>query len=926
MKNRSLSRITVIPGIILVLSVLLVPALSFAQPANDNCIGAVVLPTGTTCVNTVGTLLLALPSVPAPPIGTCLGTPDDDVWYSFVAQTAYPTITLSGIGSNLNTAGPRVQLLSRTGPCLGFASVACGTTSINTSVTPGGAGLVVGDTYYIRVYSNAAGAPGGTAAQAGFSICVTDRVAARIEYSKSYINVTKGFTGGTIDPGDTLEMRATIVIFTRTADSIAFYDTLFNTRGLRLVPGSISLRTNEGKIYKSFTDAFDADAGWTYQSGLDTVIRINLGFGPTASQYVRGKLRNNSRPRVFASPCLVMATYRVVVYAPYNTLIGYSSGAYSYRDTATGVMYRPGFRGDSIMVYQSPGLCPNAVSVSNAIGVESNGTFGTPSGVNFLRNRGTSAFTGYTYNPFVPGGGPQDYYYGTPNNTSARYTLLNNWFKADPSSPSYRVFALWDIIGDHTGATNPGRGNPPCDTTQAVSASNPCGYMLVINSAYRTDTAFQYTVSSLCPNTYYEISAWLRNVCYKCAADSTGTGASSAGYIPFAPGDSSGVQPNLAFEVNGIDYYTTGNLRYIGTTPSGSDTSNRWVKRGFTYKTGPSQTSFTLTLRNNAPGGGGNDWAIDDISVATCLPNMRYSPSTAPTICQDNSITINDTVRSYFDNYNNYKWQRSTDGGLNWTDETADTGPVALTPYGTEWEYIATYTIPASQTTLANNGDQYRLVAATTIPNLANTNCQVTDGVSTITLSVIDCGIPLSTDLLSFNGKLLNNFSNLSWTTSKEDEPLTFEIDRSNDGTTFTKIGMVKSHKNYTSETNQYSFIDSVAVSGKASYRLVLVNNTNKKKYSRTIQLKNEQAQFQLLNVVNPFSNELTFDVQIDRNANIDVFLLDIYGKLLKKTNKTVYAGVNSLSLGTTTSLSSGLYVLQVKYKENIISKKIVKK
>ena len=164
------------------------------------------------------------------------------------------------------------------------------------------------------------------------------------------------------------------------------------------------------------------------------------------------------------------------------------------------------------------------------------------------------------------------------------------------SSPSYRVFTLWDIIGDHTGAANTSQGNPPCDTTKPVSPTNPCGYMLIINSAYKTDTAFQYTVSNLCPNTNYEISAWMRNICYKCGCDSNGVGASGAGYIPLATGDSSGVQPNLAFQVNGVDYYTTGNIRYTGTTPTGSDATNSWIKKGFTYLTGINQTSFTLNL------------------------------------------------------------------------------------------------------------------------------------------------------------------------------------------------------------------------------------------------------------------------------------------------------------------------------------------
>jgi hypothetical protein len=150
---------------------------------------------------------------------------------------------------------------------------------------------------------------------------------------------------------------------------------------------------------------------------------------------------------------------------------------------------------------------------------------------------------------------------------------------------------------------------------------------------------FKQTISSLCPNTYYEISCWMRNICSKCGCDSNGTGASGgAGYIPTAAGDSSGVYPNLTFEVDGIDYYSTGNIIYTG----------QWVKKGFTILTGPAQSSFTLKFFNNAPGGGGNDWALDDITVATCLPNMKYSPSITPTVCDSNVLTLRDTVRSYF--------------------------------------------------------------------------------------------------------------------------------------------------------------------------------------------------------------------------------------------------------------------------------------
>jgi trimeric autotransporter adhesin len=839
---------------------------------------------------------------------------------------------------------PRLQLFN-TASCtvatLNANSLACAsgsattTLSLNTASTPGGAGLTVGTTYLIRVFTGSGTAPSGTSSTWNFNICVTDLIAARIEISKSYINVSKRSTGGTVVPGDTLEMRATFVIFDKAADSLAYYDTLFSTRGLRLVPSSIQLRTNEGITYKSFTDApGDADAGWYSQTGADTLIRINFGSG--ASQSARGKLFNTSRPSVFNSTCIIMATYRVVVYAPYNTKINFRNGGVSYRDVTTGVNNKKTFVKDSLVVYQSPGLCPNAISANNAIGVEFNGTFGTASGpAPLVRNRGTTAYTPtYIYKPFAAGTGPQDYYYAIANNTSAQFTTATTWPKpqGDPDGAgpllTYRVFTVWDISGDHTGATDPLKGNPPCDTTRPVSASNPCGYMLVINSAYKTDTAFNYIVTNLCPNTYYEISAWLKNVCYKCSCDSLGNGSTTGSYQPATPGDSSGVKPNLAFDVNGKDYYTTGNLSYIGTTPQGSDSSNRWVKKGFTYLTGASETSFNLTIRNNAPGGGGNDWALDDISVATCLPNMKYSPSLDPNVCRMNPLTIYDTVRSYFDNYVYYKWQRSTDNGTNWTDVTAALGPATPTWNGTAWEFVTAYTIPPADTDTTNNGDRYRVIVATTSPNLSNTNCQFTDGISIINLSVTNCGRPLKTDLLSFNGKLVIDKSTLTWTTSKEDGPVKYTIERSNDSNNnFLPAGLVSSHNNYTATVNSYSFIDPVKVMGKVFYRLILTDQSGIKKYSRIIELSGKSGGgFTLSKVINPFNQSVEFDVASPEEVKIDVELIDLLGHIVRKRSYSVHTGANALSLPDTGNLPDGIYIFRVKNNEMVINRKVLKK
>lgn len=881
-------------------------------PLNDDCANAITLYSNTSCSNTSATLASATPSTGIP-LGCAAAGTYYDVWFSFVAASAVnETITLSSLAG---ISSQTIQLYS--GTCGSLISISCSSTS-----TLSVAGLSVGATYYVRVSNyNAAATSTGN-----FNICITHPAPTipSYDYGKSYVNITKNSGGGTVDPGDTLEIRATLVIKSSSLDSLAFLDTLHLGGGVRLVPGSVALRTNEGKLYKSFTDAVPDDEGYYYTSGTDTVIRINFGTGATATG--RGGLSNTSKPSVFGSTCIIMATYRVVVYAGYGSTLNLGGGKITSRNTSSGVLSDLSFSSRNAVVYSSPGLCPNAVSASNAIGGDNNGSFGS----GLAQNRGaSSSVTGYTFATFTTGA-PGDYYYGIANNTSAggtSFTTTTTWAKADNSSPTHRVFNLWDITGDHTGATNTAKGNLPCDPSQPISASNPCGYMLVVNSAYKTDTAFQYSVSNLCPNSYYEISAWLKNICYKCGCDSNGVAATAAGYIPSGPNDSSGVQPNLTFDINGVDYYTTGNIQYGGlypSTQSGSDSNNIWVKRGFTYLTGPSQTSFTLTIRNNAPGGGGNDWAMDDIALATCLPNMQYSPTLNPYTCSGNDYVIRDTVRSYFSNYANYKWQRSTDGGLTWADVPSASGSATPAWNGSAYEFITSYTIPPTSTNASDSGNKYRVIVATTSGNLANSDCQVTDGVSQITLSVgTNCVALNSSSILSFNAKALNGQGNLFWTTNKENELLQFEIEKSIDGANFIKIGTVQGLKS-ANQTNYYRFTDS-ALSAKTFYRISLINAEGRKTYSRIIQLQTSN-EFMVSNITSYFQSGISLDVSVNTNSKVELALLNSSGHVIKTMAVKAYSGTNNFVVPDLDLLTPGVYILQVRNNEKTVTVKTMKK
>lgn len=886
--------------LLLTTTLLLAYGISFSQPVNDNCANAVLLTPASSCVNVAGTVQNATNS--GVPVAPCAGIADDDVWYRFVTTSTDHTITLSSIGTNLNTSGPRMQLLA--GTCAGFTSVACGTTSIAATT------LARNTTYYIRVYSN-----GGTVltSNAGFNICITTPAipAPQIDFGKSYINTSRT-SGGTVGVGNELEIRASVVVKAGSFDSCRFTDNI--PAGTAYVPGTLRILTNEGKTYKQFTDArFDAanDEGWI--SG--TTVTINMGYMQTdqpATVYRKGRIRNNNghKPSYYTTTCIMVASYHVTVTAALNSVINLGGGTITYT-TAPPVESAFTFPARMVSIYSNYGICSNSVGV-NSLGTEFNGTFGSGN----TRNRGTSANVpaGYTYATFTCGS-PQDYFYGVANNTSGGiYSTVNTWPKPDAScsaSPTtHRVFTYWDIIGDHTGAASPTAGNPAADTTGGKTG----GYMLIINAAYRIDSAFQHTITGLCSNTYYEISCWMRNICSKCGCDSNGTGAVGTGYIPTGAADSSGVKPSLAMALDGVDYYTTGDLNYNG----------QWVKKGFTFLTGPSQTSFTMRFYNNSPGGGGNDWALDDITVATCSPNMKYSPSINPTVCDSNTLKLYDTVRSYFDNYVYYKWQRSTDGGATWTDVTAPSGPAVPYVNGSDWEYVTSYTVPATQTYLVNNGDKYRVVVATTLGNLSVSNCRFTDAGNIITLNVVDCGIPLDAKLISFTGRLANNKAALRWITAGENEPVQFDVEKSVDGIHFAPIATINSYQDYTSAQSNYSFTDPDQITAKSFYRIRMKNNAGHYEYTRIVQLTPSGGGLSFVSVINPFDTELSFELFADLNGTAETEIVDMAGKVISKKVFALETGSNHFSIESA-SLASGVYILRVRSGQAIIQKTILK-
>lgn len=397
---------------------------------------------------------------------------------------------------------------------------------------------------------------------------------AQIQINGSYLNITRP-SGGPIARGDVLELRAVISVPSGTTiTNLSYTDNV--PSGTSYNAGTLKVVTNENLVVSSipntgnYSDAAGNDRGQI--SG--TAITIYMGDGATSS--AGGSVTGGTTKPVFqASASIFMVAYRVTVTAAYGATIT-TAGAFHYRTTSNQNVNVPA----SNLVVSPFYACSSAIG-SNLITAESNGTFGNGTAQN--RTTSSGSVTGYTFTS-LNANAPSDGRYSIVNNTSpTQYTGTN-------PAPAQKVFNVWDVMGDHSG-TSTAAGNAP-----TASGANG-GYLLVINGTFAPATIFTTNISGLLANSTYTISVWVRNMCPVCSNNPDNG----------QPGTTAGVSPNLAINLNGNNYYSSGDIGYTG----------QWIQKSFTFQNG-SSTTATFELKNNAPGGGGNDWVLDDITMQQC--------------------------------------------------------------------------------------------------------------------------------------------------------------------------------------------------------------------------------------------------------------------------------------------------------------------
>ena len=222
-----------------------------------------------------------------------------------------------------------------------------------------------------------------------------------------------------------------------------------------------------------------------------------------------------------------------------------------------------------------------------------------------------AAATGYQY---VTNDCPNDGFYTVRNNSNSCFG--STWHS---------------LPGDHT--------------------ANGNGYFMLVNASIQPSAFYVDTVRGLCGNSTYEFAAWVMNVILPTSCNGNGN------------------QPNLTFTIertNGVvlQTYNSGNIPALSTPV--------WKQFGFFFTTPAAGADIVLRIVNNAPGGCGNDLALDDITFRPCgpqlTPTISGQSSTTSQICtgSSRSVMMNLTVSPGFANPV-FQWQQRFNGS-SWTD------------------------------------------------------------------------------------------------------------------------------------------------------------------------------------------------------------------------------------------------------------------
>jgi hypothetical protein len=168
----------------------------------------------------------------------------------------------------------------------------------------------------------------------------------------------------------------------------------------------------------------------------------------------------------------------------------------------------------------------------------------------------------------------------------------------------------------------------------------------------------------------------------------------------------------------------------------------------------------------------------------------------------------------------------------------------------------------------------------------------------------------LLVDYLYIKATKIGGKNTVQWATGSETNSDYFEVQRSEDGATFTSIGTVKAAGNSTA-TKEYTFTDGQYSNTKYLYRLLQVDKDGQLKISKIVSVADNTGKGGATIFPNPVKESLNIAINSTEKGNGVINLYGVDGKLIQrqtfyKSQTDYYTSINAQSL------KAGIYLVEV--------------
>jgi hypothetical protein len=176
--------------------------------------------------------------------------------------------------------------------------------------------------------------------------------------------------------------------------------------------------------------------------------------------------------------------------------------------------------------------------------------------------------------------------------------------------------------------------------------------------------------------------------------------------------------------------------------------------------------------------------------------------------------------------------------------------------------------------------------------------------------------------LTSFKGRISDGRAELSWTTSEEHDNSHFDIEKSANGVTYSKVGSVVGLGGI---NNQYSFTDAGPLGKVNHYRLKQVDIDGKSTLSRVLVLRTDLGLVAANATPNPFTSFMNVSYKLEKEETIRISLYDRVGRVVKQYSTRGKAGINTINLNDLGNLPRGSYFVEMRGENMSVRQQVIK-